>query len=99
MMMMMKFVWYSILLSSPRHRQVESLMTAEDAGKDLASVQDLMKKHDLVENDIAAHEDRVNDMNQQVRAGRLIWNVPYMGYSRPGCMFFMCDVSLSQNNM
>ncbi|XP_037079829.1 spectrin alpha chain-like [Pollicipes pollicipes] len=45
--------------------EVESLMTAEDAGKDLASVQDLMKKHDLVENDIAAHEDRVNDMNQQ----------------------------------
>ena len=50
----------------PAPSQVESLMTAEDAGKDLASVQDLMKKHDLVENDIAAHEDRVNDMNQQV---------------------------------
>ena len=46
-------------------------MTAEDAGKDLASVQDLMKKHDLVENDIAAHEDRVNDMNQQVSHGEV----------------------------
>ena len=35
-------------------------MTSEDSGKDLASVQNLMKKHQLVEADIQAHEDRIN---------------------------------------
>lgn len=45
--------------------EVESLLTSEDAGKDLASVQNLMKKHQLVEADIHAHEDRIKDMNSQ----------------------------------
>ena len=45
--------------------EVESLLTCEDVGKDLASVQNLMKKHQLVEADIQAHEDRINDMNGQ----------------------------------
>ncbi|XP_055707829.1 spectrin alpha chain isoform X3 [Phlebotomus papatasi] len=45
--------------------EVESLLTSEDAGKDLASVQNLMKKQQLVEADIQAHEDRIKDMNQQ----------------------------------
>lgn len=45
--------------------EVESLLTSEDAGKDLASVQNLMKKHQLVEADIHAHEDRIKDMNGQ----------------------------------
>ncbi|CRL06706.1 CLUMA_CG019447, isoform A [Clunio marinus] len=45
--------------------EVESLLTSEDAGKDLASVQNLMKKHQLVEADIHAHEDRIKDMNNQ----------------------------------
>ncbi|KAF4520896.1 hypothetical protein B566_EDAN010311 [Ephemera danica] len=45
--------------------EVESLLTSEDAGKDLASVQNLMKKHQLVEADISAHEDRISDMNGQ----------------------------------
>lgn len=45
--------------------EVESLLTSEDAGKDLASVQNLMKKHQLVEADISAHEDRIKDMNSQ----------------------------------
>lgn len=45
--------------------EVESLLTSEDAGKDLASVQNLMKKHQLVEADIQAHEDRIKDMNDQ----------------------------------
>lgn len=45
--------------------EVESLLTSEDAGKDLASVQNLMKKHQLVEADISAHEDRIKDMNGQ----------------------------------
>lgn len=43
--------------------EVESLLTSEDAGKDLASVQNLMKKHQLVEADIQAHEDRINGMH------------------------------------
>ena len=45
--------------------EVESLLTSEDAGKDLSSVQNLMKKHQLVEADIHAHEDRIKDMNAQ----------------------------------
>lgn len=45
--------------------EVESLLTSEDAGKDLASVQNLMKKHQLVEADIQAHADRIKDMNNQ----------------------------------
>ncbi|XP_072752026.1 spectrin alpha chain [Anoplolepis gracilipes] len=45
--------------------EVESLLTSEDAGKDLASVQNLMKKHQLVEADIQAHEERIKDMNAQ----------------------------------
>lgn len=45
--------------------EVESLLTSEDAGKDLSSVQNLMKKHQLVEADIQAHEDRIKDMNDQ----------------------------------
>ncbi|XP_046986663.1 spectrin alpha chain isoform X3 [Schistocerca americana] len=45
--------------------EVESLLTSEDSGKDLASVQNLIKKHQLVEADIQAHEDRIKDMNAQ----------------------------------
>ncbi|XP_022242846.1 spectrin alpha chain-like isoform X2 [Limulus polyphemus] len=43
--------------------EVESLLKSEDSGKDLASVQNLIKKHQLVEADITAHEDRIRDMN------------------------------------
>jgi hypothetical protein len=49
-----------IIINIARLRQVESLLTSEDSGKDLASVQNLMKKHQLVEADIQAHEDRIN---------------------------------------
>lgn len=42
--------------------EVESLLTSEDAGKDLSSVQNLMKKHQLVEADIQAHEDRIKGL-------------------------------------
>lgn len=45
--------------------EVESLLTSEDAGKDLASVQNLMKKHQLIEADIEAHKDRISEMNTQ----------------------------------
>ena len=38
--------------------EVESLLTSEDAGKDLASVQNLMKKHQLVDADILVFIDK-----------------------------------------
>ncbi|XP_054158910.1 spectrin alpha chain-like isoform X2 [Oppia nitens] len=43
--------------------EVEGLLKSEDSGKDLSSVQNLIKKHQLVEADIQAHEDRIKDMN------------------------------------
>ena len=48
--------------------EVESLLTTDEVGKDLASVQNLMKKHQLVEADIIAHEDRIKDMNEQAES-------------------------------
>ena len=45
--------------------EVETLLKTEEIGKDLASVQNLTKKHQLVEADIIAHEDRIKDMNEQ----------------------------------
>nr|CAD7598155.1 unnamed protein product [Timema genevievae] len=45
--------------------EVESLLTSEDSGKDLASVQNLIKKHQLVEADVQVHDDRIKDMNSQ----------------------------------
>jgi spectrin alpha len=45
--------------------EVESLLNTDDSGKDLASVQNLIKKHQLVEADIMAHDDRIQDMNEQ----------------------------------
>lgn len=42
---------------------MESLLKSEESGKDLASVQNLIKKHQLVEADVNAHEDRIRDMN------------------------------------
>ena len=39
--------------------EVESLLTNEDVCKDLASVQNLMKKQQLVEADVQAHQDRI----------------------------------------
>ncbi len=45
--------------------EVESLLSTDDSGKDLASVANLTKKHQLVEADIMAHEERIKDMNDQ----------------------------------
>ena len=45
--------------------EVKSILTTGEIGKDLASVQNLAKKHQLVEADIIAHEDRIKDMNEQ----------------------------------
>ncbi|XP_059141379.1 spectrin alpha chain-like isoform X3 [Physella acuta] len=56
--------------------EVEQMLASEDYGKDLASVQNLLKKHQLMEADIAAHEDRIKDLNSQadqfVEAG--VWD-------------------------
>jgi spectrin alpha len=46
--------------------EVESLLTSEDSGKDLASVQNLIKKHQLVEADIQAHDDRIKGIQQYI---------------------------------
>jgi spectrin alpha len=35
---------------------VDALLASEDYGKDLASVNNLLKKHQLLEADISAHE-------------------------------------------
>ncbi|XP_041369234.1 spectrin alpha chain-like isoform X2 [Gigantopelta aegis] len=45
--------------------EVEQMLASEDHGKDLASVQNLLKKHQLLEADIGAHEDRITDLNNQ----------------------------------
>lgn len=44
-------VWCMFVVS-----QVEALLASEDYGKDLASVNNLLKKHQLLEADISAHE-------------------------------------------
>lgn len=38
--------------------KVEASLSQDDYGRDLASVQNLIKRHQLVEADIAAHEVR-----------------------------------------
>lgn len=45
--------------------EVDSLLSTDDSGKDLASVQNLTKKHQLLEADILSHEERITDMNNQ----------------------------------
>lgn len=45
-----------LVLSSGSGPQVEALLASEDYGKDLASVNNLLKKHQLLEADISAHE-------------------------------------------
>ncbi|XP_036385628.1 spectrin alpha chain, non-erythrocytic 1-like isoform X3 [Megalops cyprinoides] len=45
--------------------EVEALLASEDYGKDLASVNNLLKKHQLLEADISAHEERLKDLNSQ----------------------------------
>ncbi|VDP10579.1 unnamed protein product [Soboliphyme baturini] len=48
--------------------EVETLLASDDYGKDLASVQNLLKKHQLIEADITAHADRLKDMNSQANS-------------------------------
>ena len=44
------------------------MLEAEDYGKDLATVQNLVQKHKLLEADIQTHDDRVKDLNDQANA-------------------------------
>ena len=43
-------------------------MDTEDYGKDLATVQNLNHKHQLIDADVKAHEDRIKDLNEQADA-------------------------------
>merc|ERR1719394_1463771 len=43
----------------------DSVLSAEDFGKDLASVQTLQRKHEGIERDLAALEDRVRTIGQE----------------------------------
>jgi spectrin beta len=49
---------------------MEGQMASEDRGKDLISVNILIKKHALIESDIQAHQDQVDAIMAQVRAFR-----------------------------
>nr|WAW84869.1 spectrin alpha chain [Halisarca dujardinii] len=50
--------------------ETEALLSSEDCGRDLASVESLLKKHGHLEADVLAHEDRLQDLNAQ--AGRFV---------------------------
>lgn len=45
--------------------EIEYALSLKEYGKDLRSVKNLIKKHDMVEEDIMNHEDRVRDLLQQ----------------------------------
>ncbi|KAE9548243.1 hypothetical protein FO519_008545 [Halicephalobus sp. NKZ332] len=45
--------------------EVETLLQSDDYGRDLISVENLLKKHQLLEADIGQHADRINDMNAE----------------------------------
>ena len=80
------------------------MLETEDYGKDLATVQNLNKKHQLLEADIRAHEDRVRDLNQQadafIESG--LWDVDSISDKKQsindrcvGVLVRAADVSLS----
>lgn len=48
--------------------EVETLLSSDDYGRDLASIENLLKKHQLIEADIAAHADRLKDMDGQANS-------------------------------
>jgi spectrin alpha len=48
--------------------EVELQLASQGYGKDLPGVQSLLKKHELVEADIGAHEERVTAVEKQARA-------------------------------
>lgn len=45
--------------------EVETLLSSEDYGRDLTSIENLLKKQQLIEADINAHTERVAEMNAQ----------------------------------
>ncbi|XP_052269284.1 spectrin beta chain, non-erythrocytic 1-like isoform X3 [Dreissena polymorpha] len=47
---------------------VEHQLESEDHGKDLSSVKNLLKKHQLLEVDIHTHEEKVNDVEEAAQA-------------------------------
>jgi spectrin alpha len=49
--------WLSLINTQLSHNN-------QDYGKDLASVQNLQKKHQLIQADIQAHEDQIKELNQ-----------------------------------
>lgn len=51
--------------------QVEALLASEDYGKDLASVNNLLKKHQLLEADISAHEVCSSLLQMALHVGQL----------------------------
>ena len=48
--------------------EVEDIVDNEDYGKDLATVQNLNHKHQLIDADVKAHDDRIRDLNEQADA-------------------------------
>ena len=44
--------------------ETENTLLNEDLGKDLSSVQNLTQKHQVLEADVKAHEDRLKDLNK-----------------------------------
>ncbi|KAG8512815.1 Spectrin alpha chain, non-erythrocytic 1, partial [Galemys pyrenaicus] len=47
--------------------EVEGHLASDDYGKDLTNVQNLQKKHALLEADVAAHQDRIDGITIQAR--------------------------------
>ncbi|KAI6209533.1 Spectrin protein 1 [Aphelenchoides besseyi] len=48
--------------------EIETLLSSEDYGRDLPSIEFLLKKHQLIEADIASHADRLNEMDAQANS-------------------------------
>lgn len=48
--------------------EVETLLSSEDYGRDLTSIENLLKKQQLIEADINAHNERVAEMNAQANS-------------------------------
>jgi spectrin alpha len=48
--------------------EMESLLSTAVSGKDWTSVQNLMRKHQAVEADITAHDERIKEMNEQANS-------------------------------
>ncbi|KAI2810972.1 Spectrin alpha chain, non-erythrocytic 1 [Blomia tropicalis] len=45
--------------------EIESQIVSDDTGKDLTSVQNMLKKHGLIESDINSHQDRIEDIGKE----------------------------------